>query len=238
MSDKSTNENLRFRDGILAGLPIVIGYLPIAVAYGILAKSTGVTLFHSFAFSAFVYAGASQFMALNMIAIGAGVGEIVVTTLLVNLRHFIMSASLASGLKRELSKYFPIIAFGVTDEVFSVLSIKEGEKSKEFIFGLQAAAYTAWVGGTMIGYIAGGLLPAMLAGSMVIALYGMFAALLVSAIKKSHKLAVYAAASGTINALLSYIGIMSKGWNMVAAIIIVAAVGAFIPEGKEVTADE
>ncbi|MFZ5354144.1 MAG: AzlC family ABC transporter permease [Bacillota bacterium] len=226
------------KEGFTAGLPIVIGYLPIAVAFGLLSKSVGVTLFYSFALSAFVYAGASQFMALNMLAIGAGVGEIIATTFLVNLRHFIMSASLASKVKAAVGKRTPLIAFGVTDEVFSVLSIREGKPSGAFVLSLQASAYISWVSGTIVGYLAGGFLPEVLASSMTVALYGMFAALLIPAVKKSMKLALLAVLSGCINAFMNYISILPKGWNMVTAIILAAAVGVFAINDKEVNRDE
>jgi len=140
------------KEGLVTGFPIVIGYVPIAMAFGILAKATGITMMDSFLFSALVYAGASQFMALNLLNAGVGIGEIIVATLLMNFRHFLMSASLSTKMRNREKKWIPLIAFGVTDETFSVASFKKQMIDKEFILPLQAVAYFSWIGGTFLGY--------------------------------------------------------------------------------------
>ncbi len=133
--EKGEHNALGIKEGVVAGLPLVIGYFPVAVAFGILAKTTGISLMESFLFSFFVFAGASQFMALNLLAVGAGVGQIILTTLLVNFRHFLMSASLTTRITKDMKKWVPLIAFGVTDEVFSVVSFKEEDLTTKFILG-------------------------------------------------------------------------------------------------------
>ena len=65
------------------------------MAFGILGKTAGITFSETVMFSAFVSAGASQFMALNLFMAGAGLLQIILTTFLVNSRHFLMSASLS-----------------------------------------------------------------------------------------------------------------------------------------------
>lgn len=220
--------NNDFREGAKAGVPIVIGYVPIAMAFGILSKTTGISMLDSFLFSLMVFAGASQFMALNLLAIGAGMGEIILTTLLVNLRHFLMSASLAARMKGNIKRWIPLIAFGVTDESFSVLSFKEGDITKDFTLGLQLTAYISWVVGTVLGYLAGGLLPQIVSDGMGIALYAMFVAILVPELKKSNKVVILVLLSGATNTLLNYFEILPKGWNMILTIILVSSVGAYL----------
>ena len=95
-----------------------------------------------------MYLGSSQFMALNLITVGAGLGEIILTTLLVNFRHFLMSASLSENIGHEKA-YRPLIAFGITDEVFSVVSFRKESMTKEYILTLEALSYLSWVGGTV-----------------------------------------------------------------------------------------
>ncbi len=85
-------------------------------------------------FSAVVFAGASQFIALNLLMTGMGPGGIILTTLLVNFRHFLMSAYLSTRLRNLARKTYFLLAFGVTDEVFSVLSFRKGNLTPEFIF--------------------------------------------------------------------------------------------------------
>ena len=84
------------RDALKAGIPIFIGYFPAAVAFGILARTTGTTCWEAMLFSIVVFAGASQFIALNLLATGMGPVGIILTTLLVNFRHFLMSAYLST----------------------------------------------------------------------------------------------------------------------------------------------
>ena len=217
----------QFKSGITAGIPIMVGYLPIAIAFGMLAKTTGITMLQSFMFSAFVYAGASQFMALNMIAVGVGAGEIILATLLVNFRHFLMSASLAAKIKEDIKKYVPFIAFGNTDEVFSIISLKDEEPTKVFMLTLELAAYTSWVGGTVLGYFVGEMLPSVIGDSMPIALYAMFIAILTPEVKKSIKVAVLVILSGALNTLLGYLNALPSGWNMIAAILISSTIGVY-----------
>ncbi|WP_353514035.1 AzlC family ABC transporter permease, partial [Vallitalea maricola] len=62
------------------------------------------------------------------------------TTLLVNMRHMLMSASLASRLTKDMKKWSPLIAFGITDETFSVSSFKKGTLTKEYMLSLELIA--------------------------------------------------------------------------------------------------
>ncbi len=74
------------------------------MAFGILAKGCGTSLMEAFLFSAVVFAGASQFIALNLLMTGMGPGGIILTTLLVNFRHFLMSAYLSTRLRNLARK--------------------------------------------------------------------------------------------------------------------------------------
>lgn len=232
--EKGEHNALGIKEGVVAGLPLVIGYFPVAVAFGILAKTTGISLMESFLFSFFVFAGASQFMALNLLAVGAGVGQIILTTLLVNFRHFLMSASLTTRITKDMKKWVPLIAFGVTDEVFSVVSFKEEELTTKFILGLQLTSYPSWVIGSVVGYLVGEILPPLIRNSMGIALYAMFAALLVPETKRSRKILVMALSSGLLNSALNYFKLLPQGWNLILSIVLISALGAVIFNEEEV----
>jgi len=222
----------KIEDAVKAAIPIFIGYLPAAIAFGILAKGCGITLLECFLFSAVVFAGASQFIALNLLMTGMGPGGIILTTLLVNFRHFLMSAYLATRIGRIAKKYIFLIAFGVTDEVFSVLSFKRGQLSKTFIFIVQLSAYTAWISGTVAGYILGGFLPEILTQSMGVALYALLLAILLPEIKTSITILILAITSGLLNTLLIMLDILPKGWTIIACILIVALAGSFFIADK------
>ncbi len=213
---------------IRAGIPLFIGYAPAAAAFGILAKGCGISLFECFFFSAFVFAGASQFIALNLLMTGMGPAGIIFTTLLVNFRHFLMSAYLATRIELIAKRYYPLIAFGVTDEVFSVLSLQKGPLTKASIFILQISAYSAWIGGTVAGYILGGFLPEKLTQSMGVALYALLLAILIPEMQKSSKAVLLALFSGILNTLLLKLDVFPKGWSIIVCILIIASFGSFL----------
>mgnify|MGYP000190266001 CR=1 FL=1 len=72
---------------VKAGVPIAIGYIPIALAFGILARSYDIDVYIAALMSAVIFAGASQFIGINLLAMGASCGEIVITTFLLNLKN-------------------------------------------------------------------------------------------------------------------------------------------------------
>lgn len=214
-----------------AAIPICIGYAPAATAFGVLSKSCAISLTECFLFSSLVFAGASQFIALNLLITGMGPLGIIVTTLLVNFRHFLMSAYLATRVEHIARKYYFLIAFGVTDEVFSVLSMRKGVLNKTLIFILELTAYSAWVGGTIVGYIMGGFLPEKLTQSMGVALYALLLAILIPEMKRSTKVVFLAVASGLLNTVLLSFDILPDGWSIILCILIIAAAGSFFDEG-------
>ena len=225
--------NNDIRQAIKAGIPLFIGYAPAAAAFGVLSKSCGISLVECFLFSAMVFAGASQFIALNLLMTGMGPIGIIFTTLLVNFRHFLMSAYLATKVENICRKYYFLIAFGITDEVFSVLSLKKGALSKTFIFVLELSAYSAWVSGTLAGYIMGGFLPEELTQSMGVALYALLLAILLPEMKKSSKVVLIACASGLLNTFILKLDLLPDGWSIIICILIIATAGSFLYNEKE-----
>lgn len=220
------------KDGVYAGFPVLIGYFPIAVTFGLLAKSVNISLIESFCFSAFVFAGASQFVGLNMFHAGIGPGEITLTVFLLNFRHFLMSATLAS--KTYLNRFLiPVISFGVTDETFAVAAMKKDELSAGYLIALNFTAYAGWVTGTVAGYTAGDFLPADIQASISICLYAMFVAILIPAVKKSFAAGAIALTAGVLNSFLGYADFISSGWNIIISILAASAIGMFLFKGDE-----
>lgn len=221
------------KEGMVMGVPIALGYIPIAMTFGVLSKTAGVTLGESFLFSSLVYAGASQFMAINMIMLGSGFLQIVIATFLLNLRHLLMSASLSQRMDTRGSKLLPLISFGVTDEAFSMASSCEGRIHPLLFMGIHLTIYTSWVAGTILGYIAGEIIPSSLSSSMVVGLYAMFIALLIPQMKGSGRISFLVFLSGLINTIIKSRGILPKGWDIVATISIVALIGTLTEKKKE-----
>lgn len=231
------NKVLEVKKGITSGIPIVIGYFPVAMAFGLMAKASDVSLLDTFLFSVLVFAGASQFAAINLIKMGAATGEIILATLLMNLRHLMMSASLAARIEQKGSRVLPLIAFGVTDETFSVAATREENPTVPYLLALNTISYSAWIAGSVIGFLVGAALPASIQVSMGVGLYAMFVAILMPEARKSVRIAALAASSGIFNSLLTYFKVLPGGWSLVAAIIITASMGAVFFKEEGVTVE-
>lgn len=214
------------KTALRAGIPIFIGYFPAAVAFGILAKTCGVSLLGTFLFSAVVFAGASQFIALNLMVTGMGPVGIILTTLLVNFRHFLMSTYLSTRIKEKARAWYIPMAFGVTDEVFSVLSFTREPLTRTFVLLTEFYAYSGWVSGTLAGFLLGGFMPPVLTQSMGVALYALLLAILMPEIKSSQRSLVLAVSSGLLNWGLVYADVLPKGWSIIICILLVAGAGA------------
>lgn len=227
-----------FAAGAKCAIPIFIGYFTTSVAFGILALSSGLTPFEAVFFSMSNLTGAAQFMAINLISSGALMGEIVVSVLLMNLRYFIMSASLAGklGLKNNFDK--ALISFAVTDEIFSVASLKDGEVPVSFMYGLQAVSWAGWTGCTLAGVTLGAFLPGTLQDAMSGALFALFAALLIPEIKKGYRAAVLSVSAGVVNTVLYYVWHLPAGWSIVISMISVTAFAAAIFRDIGISGDD
>ena len=211
------------RKGMTTGFPIMLGYLPIAVTYGVLAKQSGMTLTELTLMSVLVFAGASQFMGANMIAVGAGVLEIVVATFVLNFRHFVMSLSFMNRLRDIGLNWKAPLSLGLTDETFAVSALHPEEAKHEkgalFYTALILTAYLSWIMGSFLGGVLGEVIPDKVSQSMGIALYAMFIGLLVPSIKKEKKVGLIALIAMLINTLCIQLG-LSTGWAIVLGTII------------------
>lgn len=212
-----TAASLHFKQGLKAGTSIAIGYFPIAVAFGLIAKTTGLTLSETVFMSLFVYAGAAQYMSLSLIEEGIGMAEIVLTTFIVNIRHLLLSTSLNEKVEKDSVFKKAVYAFGVTDETFSVASITKEKLTTGFMYGLTIIAYLSWVISSGIGYIGGSLMPQFLQESMSVALYAMFIGLLVPSLKGNRKVMFLALVAAVFNTVITMSDVMSSGWAIVAS---------------------
>lgn len=155
-----TEPPARFSDGLIAALPIVMGYAPIAFAFGVAATGQGLSWLEAVGLSLIVYAGAAQFLTLALLGSGAPLVVAVATLVAMNLRHLLYGPALMKRAGPGAPRRFALIwAFGLTDEVFGTAlgELARGRRFSEgFMAGLALAAYAAWVGGTALGAWAGG----------------------------------------------------------------------------------
>lgn len=199
-----------FRDGLIASLPIVMGYFPIAFSFGVAATRAGFSAVEAFALSLLIYAGASQFLALALLASGAPVLVSAFTLIAMNLRHVLYGAALmrAAG-EGATTRRAWAWAFGLTDEVFgqALGALARGQKfSEPYMFGLGLAAYASWLTGTAVGAVAGGGAldgwPALNAG-LGFMLPALFLALLLSILNRRQLPVISVAGAVTFAATLA-----------------------------------
>lgn len=227
-------------EGILDGVPICIGYIPISITFGMIAVQEGLHLWQAIAMSVMVFAGASQFMAINMLTIGIGAFEIIFATFILNLRHFILSVSMMNQWKHLSKKTKAFFSFGLTDETFSVFSMKgkQREQDKYYICGLIGTAYFSWIFGTVIGGIFSNFIPPLVSVGMSITLYAMFIGLLVPEMKKSWKVTLISLTSILLSLFFNfYIG-LSSGWSIILSTILGSSLGILLYKERKVMEEE
>ncbi len=145
-----------FLIGLRDSLSIAIGYVPVAISFGLAAVYAGLTPWMALLTSLLVYAGASQFILISLLVGGGASVSVIGIVLLMNLRHLFYGPAVLGQLgagKRRLP--LPLLAAGLTDEVFATAMARmqrQAEQGREYWYaGLQLGAYASWVGGTAIG---------------------------------------------------------------------------------------
>lgn len=208
--------------GAQAAWPICLGYIPIGLALGVLARQAGFSPLDIGLMSLCVFAGSAQFIAVAMLSQGAAPAAIIFTTLIVNLRHLLMSSALAVHLRGASRRFLLLFGYGITDESFAVNMVHfRGDWDPWRALALNQIANATWIISTIIGACAGSLISAGAFG-IDFALPAMFIALLVTQLQsRIHILtAVVALTVSTLWALL-----LPGDSYAIAAAIIAASCG-------------
>jgi 4-azaleucine resistance transporter AzlC len=213
--------------GIKAAIPIVLGYLPIGLAFGILGSQQGLSVIDIFVMSLFVYAGSSQFIAAAMMASGAEAISIISTTFLVNLRHLLMSASLSPHLKHISTGLQSLIAVGITDETFAVSRsfLNNYKASSGYFMGLHITSHVCWILSTVLGGVFGSKISEATKWGVDFALSAMFIGLLMMQVK-SKKDIIVSLCSGALSLFLAIN--LQGNWNVIIAAVAAATIGVVL----------
>ncbi len=153
-----------FFAGIRGQLPLLLGVAPFGMAYGAYAIETGLSGGLTQAMSSVVFGGASQFVAVQLIASGVPGGMIVLAVLLVNLRHMLYSASVAPYVDHLHARWRWLLAYLLTDEAYAVGMQRysrddESPHKHWFLFGAGFALWATWQVTTAIGIFLGAAVP-------------------------------------------------------------------------------
>ena len=213
-----SKKGITLLQGLEAGWPICLGYLPIGLAFGVLAQKAGLGPFEIGLMSLFVFAGSSQFIAVSMLSSGATILSIVLATFIVNLRHFLMSSALSVYLGRSRRRVLTLFAYGVTDESFAVnLSRFNGgywDLNRAFV--VNHAANITWIISTILGGYTGQFIPPQAFG-IDYALIAMFICLLVFQLKELRH--VLTAIVAGISAVMIALVVPGNSYIVLASIL-------------------
>lgn len=220
------SKRARFARGLRLGLPILLGYAPVGLTFGILARKSGFSAFQAIACSATALAGAGQFIALSVLSAGGGVPAVLMATAVVNLRYVLFSAALAQSLPREPRILKPVLAFTLTDETFAVNTTDARGCTLDVVSaaGVGAIAWLGWVGGTALGALASGAIADPSRFGAEFAMPAMFTALLAGQIEtRTHAAAAAVAAA----VALASSALLPGSWGMIAGATLGAALAAW-----------
>jgi 4-azaleucine resistance transporter AzlC len=219
-----------FFSGVKAALPVVLGYLGIGFAAGVVERAAGLSYGEILLLSTVLYAGSAQFVVTSMLTLGSPAPAIVLTVFFLNLRHLLLSAALAPALRSVPVWKNALLGLQLTDETFVVASSRR-DLSPAWMAGLNLAAWSTWA----LANLAGAALSAFAANTraLAFALPCMFAGLLVLQMKGHPRLGAASAVAGTAALCGVVVQKLYPGpWAIVAATVISASIGLTIQRWK------
>lgn len=140
--------------------PVLMGYLAIGIAFGLMLNAIGYGAIWSFFMSTAIYAGSGQYMGVQLLETGAALTEVALMTFVLNFRHLVYGLSMLEKF-RDMGKRKLYMIFSLTDETYALLSsavLPEGIDSKKYYFTVAVLNQTYWVAGSVIGSLAGALI--------------------------------------------------------------------------------
>ena len=191
---------------IMPNTPMLVGAAPFGVIFGALAVSAGLSAWGALALSGVVFAGSSQFVAVSLMAAGAALPVIWLTTLVVNLRHALYSAALLPHAQGLSARWRWCLAFWLTDETFAVVEHRlrtqgMGADGQWFWLGSSLAMYLNWLGWTLVGVVLGQNIPGLESWGLDFAMAATFTAIVTPQLARRPVLA--AAVCAGVTALLA-----------------------------------
>ena len=221
-----------FRKGFRAGIPICMGYFAVAFAMGITARNAGMNALQSGVMSLTMLASAGEFAAISLISSHAGILEIITTTLIVNLRYFLMGCALSQKVDEKTSiAHRLLLSYCITDELFGISTAVEGKLNPFYTYGATGISAFGWTAGTVLGVLMGNILPHWLVNALSVALYGMFLAVIIPASKKNHFIGILVILSMLCSLAFSLIPVLrdiSSGFRVIILTLLIAGTAAWI----------
>ena len=175
-----------FRPAFPVTIPVLFGYLAIGIPFGLMLVKAGYPWWLSPIMSLCMYAGAGQYIAIGLFAANVPLAGILVTILMVNIRHVVYGLSLIEKFK-TVGRWKPYLVFALTDETYALLTgvkVPENVKPGSFYGTIALLDQSYWIIGSIIGALAGKFIPFSFAG-IDFALTSLFVVLLIDQLRAS-----------------------------------------------------
>ena len=230
-----------YKRGLLAGIPIALGYLSVSFTFGIIAISYGLTWWEATLISMTTVTSAGQFSGIQTMMVPGLWWDMLISQVTINLRYSFMSIALSQKLSERFKGIWRwLLAFSVTDEIFAV-AISEKEISRSFWLGLSTLPYVGWSLGTLLGALLGNVLPAQIMSALGLALYGMFVAIVVPVMKTEKPVIWVVVLAIIISCCFTYLPwlkTISPGLSISICAVFCAGVMAFLKPVEDEEKDE
>ena len=228
-------KNKVFAEGIRDGVPIGLGYFAVAFSLGIVAKNAGLNPVQGFFASFLNVASAGEYALFTAIFEKATYFEVVLATLIINARYFLMSCSLSQKFDENTAFFHRFfVGYGITDEIFGISVARKGFLNPVYNYGAMLVAVPLWAAGTALGITAGNLLPLRAVSAMSVALYGMFIAIIIPPCRKNVVIALAVAFSFLFSGLCSVMPVVKNISGGTRTIILTVLIAAFCAVVKPV----
>ena len=220
-----------FAKGMADGVPICLGYFAVSFALGIAARNIGMTALQGGLMSAGMVASAGEFAAIDLKS-NAGVLEIIITCIIVNLRYCLMSSSLTQKLSPDTKLIHRFgLAYCITDEIFGLSSAVKGYLTPHYTYGITFVSVVGWTAGTVLGVTAGNVLPDWAVNALSVALYGMFIAIIIPPARKDKFIAVLVMISMAASFVFTKLPLLrdiSSGFRIIILTLVIAGIAAIV----------
>ena len=222
----------RFINGLKDGIPIGLGYLSVAFGMGITAVSMGIKALEALLVSMTCMTSAGELAGFVIIASSGTIMEMILAQLVINLRYALMGISLTQRLDdRCTTPKRLLMAFGISDENFVLASSKPYPVGPSYFYGLMTCPYIGWSLGTLLGALAGQILPNNLQMALGIMIYAMFIAIIIPPACKSRGVLGTILIAVGLSCCLEYIPIfsfISDGFAIIICALTAACIMALL----------
>lgn len=224
------SDRRRFGEGFLASLALVPSVFVYGSVFGGLAVGAGLRPLEVWAMSGLVFAGAAQFVAVPMLAAGAPPLAVILTTYVVNMRHYLMAATLAPAFQGWPRGRLALVAHVINDESFAIAVARSSPPDPWVYLGSAGAIAGAFLGGVVVGTALGGLVEAPERYGLDFAFPAVFLALMAGQLRRRSDWPV---AVGSAALALAIAVTLPGNWHIIVAGLTVSGLGALLLRPEE-----